>query len=79
MGRDRKIFFSKNCDEAAKRVGGYERVDASLIPIFDALERNPYGFAQVESDWFSARYILTDRFLDTPALIWLSISNHRGT
>jgi hypothetical protein len=70
MERGRRIFFSKNCDDAAKAVGGYERIDDSLIPIFDALERNPYGFPVVESDWFSARVIVTKPFLNTPSLVW---------
>ena len=71
MATGRQIFFSANCDEAALNVGGYERIDLSLIAIFDALDRNPYGFPRVESDWFSARYIVTKPFLDTPPLVWL--------
>lgn len=71
MPRGRRIFFSQNCDEAAERIGGYKRLDDSLIPIFDALEKNPYGFPSIESDWFSARYIVTEPFLNSPALVWL--------
>jgi len=71
MSLGRNIFFSMNCDTAAEAVGGYERIDGSLIPILDALERNPYGFPRVESDWFAARYIVTKPFEGAPALVWL--------
>ena len=71
MATSRQIFFSTNCNAAAVKIGGYERINASLIPVFDALERNPYGFPRIESDWFSSRYIVTKPFHDTPPLVWL--------
>jgi hypothetical protein len=74
----RNIFFSENCNAAAEAVGGYQRIDVSLIPILDALERNPYGFPKVESDWFSARYIVTKPFEGSPALIWLFFVEANG-
>ena len=74
----RNIFFSEKCDASAEAVGGYRLIDASLIPILDALERNPYGFPKIESDWFSSRYIVTNPFEGAPALIWLFFVEPNG-
>ena len=71
MGVPRKIFFSDECESAASRLGGYERIESCLDAIWDALIRNPYGFPQIESDWFSARYIVTKSFQGVPALLWI--------
>jgi hypothetical protein len=73
MYGSRRIFFSKECDAAALLVGGYERIDCSLDAIWDALLRNPYGFPKIECDWFSARYIVTKPFMDSPALVWIFV------
>jgi hypothetical protein len=71
MPANRRIIYSKECDDAARKLGGYKRIDDSLTTaIHDALQRNPYGFPAVEADWFSARYIVTKPFKDVPALIW---------
>lgn len=71
MAHDRQIFFSAECDAAAALLGGYARIDGSLtVAIYDALRRNPYGFKEVNSDWYSARYIVTKPFRDMPALSW---------
>lgn len=68
---DRRIFFSSACNEAAVRLGGYERIDASIdAAIWDALTRNPYGFKEVSFGWYSARYIVTKSYKDVPALLW---------
>lgn len=68
----RRIMFSKQCDEAAERIGGYQAIDEALtVGIYNSLARNPYGFPSVESDWFSARYIVTKPFGNTPALVWI--------
>lgn len=50
----------------------------SLIPIFDALDQNPYGFPKVESDWFSARYIVTKPYENVPPLIWIFFIDASG-
>jgi hypothetical protein len=61
MRVERKIFFSKECDSAALAVGGYEKIDKTLDAIWDALLRNPYGFTQIECDWFSAGLSILSR------------------
>lgn len=67
----RAIFFSRECDEAAGRLGGYERIDDSLDAVWDVLCNNPYALQKCESDWFNARYIVTKPTGDAPALVWL--------
>jgi hypothetical protein len=57
--------------EAAEKIGGFQRIDDSLTPIFDALSLNPYGFDRLESDWFSFRLIKTKPFRDVPPLVWV--------
>jgi len=70
----RRILFSAECEVAAGRIGGFHRIDESLTAgIYDALNRNPYGFPMLESDWFSARVIATKPFRSTPALVWLFV------
>jgi hypothetical protein len=76
--RDRKITFSKNCDHAAKELGGYIRIDESLNFAWDSLIRNPYAFDHVETDWFRARYIPTKPFGDVPALVWAFVIESNG-
>lgn len=71
MRYNREIFFSPNCDEAADKIGGYQRLDDSLIPVLDALEKNPYGFPKNESDWYSYRAIITKPFQKCPSLLWI--------
>jgi len=66
----RRIFFSADCDEAAERLGGYERIDGTLDGVLDALQRNPYGFPHAETDWFSFRYAVTKPIAGVPALVW---------
>jgi hypothetical protein len=66
----RSIYFSDQCDQCALSLGGYEKIDHTLDAVWDALVRNPYGFPLVESDWYSARFIVTAPFHGTPALIW---------
>jgi hypothetical protein len=50
MANGREIGFSPECDAAAVRIGGYARIDESLVPIFDALHRDPTGFPRVDVD-----------------------------
>ncbi len=66
----RAIFFSQQCDACAARLGGYERIDASLDAVWDALVRSPHNLPRVESDWYAARYVTTIPFRDVPALLW---------
>ncbi len=66
----RSIFFSAQCDECARRLGGYARIDASLDAVWDTLIRNPYALPKVESDWYSARYVTTIPFNGVAALLW---------
>ena len=74
MSVRRGIKYASTCDAAAELLGGYQKIDDSLtVGICDALSRNPYGFEQIESDWFSARLIKTKSFEDTPALVWLFV------
>ncbi len=74
MQRRRRILFSAECESAAARIGGFQRIDESLAAgIYDALERNPYGFPLLESDWFTARMIATKPFRSMPALVWLFV------
>ncbi len=79
MSHGRRIVFSENCNAAAQKVGGYEKIDYSLLPVFEALERNHYGFPLVESDWFSCRFIVTKPFLSAPPLVWLFYVEPSGT
>ena len=68
MGR---IVSSESCDAAAELLGGYERIDCSLDPIWEAINRNPEGFEKIEADEFCARYVITKPICDLPALIWI--------
>lgn len=75
----RRILFAEECDAAAAMLGGYENIDDALTSaIYDALDRNPYGFPIVESDWFSARYIVTKPFRTTRALLWVFVIEGNG-
>ena len=67
---NRAIFFSAQCDACARGFGGYERIDQALEAVCDALHRNPYALPRVESDWYSARYLITKAFQSVPALLW---------
>ena len=71
MATGREIVFSSNCDAAAELLGGYNRIDDALIPIFDALHHNPEGFEKVALDWSSDRFIITKAFGNVPALVWV--------
>ncbi len=66
----RAIFFSRQCDECAQHLGGYERIDPALDTVWEALTRNPYALHKVESDYYYARYVTTKAFKDVPALLW---------
>ncbi len=54
-------------------------IDSSLDPVWEALERNPYGFNSIESDHFNARYVVTKPFKGIPALIWVFVIRKDGT
>ena len=71
MARDRNIFYSKECDDAAECLGGYGRIDDALDAVWDVLRNNPYQLPQCQSDWFNARYLSTKPTGDAPALVWL--------
>lgn len=72
-------MFAQECNGAAAALGGYERIDGALTSgIYDALDRNPWGFPIVESDWYSARYIVTKPFGNTSALVWVFIIQSDG-
>ena len=80
MPSKRKIVFTPECDRAAELLGGYAAIDCTLDPIYDALWRNPYGFAAIESDWYSFRIIHTKPIGDVPALVWtFTIENEEVT
>ena len=70
MPADRRIYFSAECDEAARRLGGYAAIDRSLDAFWDGLLRNPYGFPKFESDWISFRYVITKPIPGVPPLVW---------
>lgn len=70
MANGREIVFSRECDVAAEKIGGYQRIDETLVPIFDALDRDPTGFRRVDVDWCGCRYIVTDPFRGVPRLTW---------
>lgn len=71
MALNRRVFFSKDCDEAARLLGGYTRIDKTLDAFWDGLHRNPYGFPTYESDWFNIRYITTKPMPGVPPLVWV--------
>jgi hypothetical protein len=79
MSSGRSIVWSHNCDAAAEQLGGYGRIDDALIPVIDALQRNPYGTRRVDIDWCSTRFITTDAFKDVPALVRLFYIEPNGT
>lgn len=80
MASKRKIVFSPECDRAAKMLGGYEVIDCSLDPIYDALWRNPYGFPLIQSDWYNFRIIVTKPIRSIPALVWtFTVENEEVT
>ena len=79
MSSGRRIVWSHDCDAAAERLGGYRRIDDALIPVLDALQRNPYGTRRVDIDWCSIRYITTDQYKDIPPLVWLFYIEPDGT
>ena len=74
----RNVRFDPNCDEAARALGGYEAIDDSLLSYLDALHREPAGFARVDTDWGSVRYIRTKAIADTPKLLWYFILEPNG-
>lgn len=75
----RSILFDDECNLSAEALGGYASIDESLTSgIYDALDRNPWGFPVVESDWFSARYIVTKPFRNTGALLWVFVIQTNG-
>ena len=78
MSGHRKIFYSKECDAAAERLGGYERIDVALDTVWDVLRHDPYKLPRCESDWYSARFILTKPSGDAPALVWLILIESGG-
>ena len=79
MPNDRRIFFSRSCDAAAERLGGYERIDASLDAAWDGLVHDPTGFSEIKCElWFSARYIPTKPFGRVPALVWVFVIEADG-
>jgi hypothetical protein len=71
-----RVFFSDECHEAAKKLGGYEAIDDSLNVFFEDLHRNPRGFPYVESEWTSFRYVPTNAVGRAPKLIWYFIIDH---
>ncbi len=75
----RKIIFADECHLSAAKLGGYEAIDDALTSgIYDALDRYPWGFPSVESDWYSARYIVTKPFRQTCALLWVFVIDSSG-
>ena len=71
MVNGHEIEFSGNCDAAAERLGGYERIRQTLIPILDSLSRHPEGFEKIGLDWNANRMIITEPIDTVPALVWL--------
>jgi hypothetical protein len=67
----RSIIFSPLCDIAATALGGYERIDVSLEAVMQGLMVNPYGFRLIESDFYQARYLVTNPIRDLPSLVWV--------
>lgn len=68
----RTIFFAASCDEAANRLGGYERIDSALEAVYIGLAINPYDFPVIESDHFyRTRYLVTLPTGSLPGLVWL--------
>ena len=80
MEGERRIFFSRSCDAAAERLGGYERIDASLDAFWDSLLHNPAGFPEIEGNlpWLRARFIVTKPVEDVRALVWLFVIEDDG-
>lgn len=75
----RNIKFADECSIAAAHLGGFRTIDDALTSgIYDALDRYPWGFPSVESDWYSARYIITKPFKQTCALIWVFVIESNG-
>jgi hypothetical protein len=71
--------FSKACDLAAEKLGGYKRIDDAVDPLWDALLHNPLGFENVETGlWFSARFATTKPFGRVPALAWIVLVDEDG-
>lgn len=79
MSGGRRIVFSRECDAAADRLGGYERLDISLDTVWDVLRHNPYRLPRCKSDWFSARYINTKPSGGCPGLVWLIVIETDGS
>jgi len=73
----RKIIHDPECDEAAKRLGGYEKIDPSLDTILEPLTSNPWGFDIVECAWGSVRVARTIARDECPALIWYFLLDER--
>jgi hypothetical protein len=68
MGR--KIIYDPECDAAAERLGGYERIDPSLDTILEPLTRDPKGYDLVQCAWGSVRVARTLPRQGCPPLIW---------
>lgn len=71
-------MFSLDCNTAAERLGGYEKIDIALDTLWDVLRHDPYKLPRCESDWYSARFVLTKPYADCPALVWLIVIEFDG-
>jgi len=78
MSARRQIRYWNDCDAAAERSGGYQRIDDSLNAVWDVLCNNPYQLPQIQSDWYNARYVLTKPSGDAPALVWVVTIDSNG-
>jgi hypothetical protein len=65
----RRIDFHPEFNEAAKAIAPKATINTLLLPITDAVQRNPRAFKSIEIDGFGCRYVITRPTLGLPALV----------
>jgi hypothetical protein len=72
------VRWELSCELAAEALGGYEEIDKAIFIYLEALERNPYAFPKVDTDWGSTRYVRTKPYGSTPELLWYFLIEANG-
>jgi hypothetical protein len=65
----RRIDFHPDFNESARAVAPKATINKLLLPVIDAVQRNPRAFKSVEIDGFGCRYVITRPTLGLPSLI----------
>jgi hypothetical protein len=74
----RRVIFSHEFDECAKRLGDPRLVDDAVAPIVDALYSDPSAFQVIATDWVRCRYAVTRATAHLPPLIVIFTIEENG-